>query len=85
MDRKDGKLLKEYVGHKNDDYRVRSCLGLGDAVVVSGSEDGRVIAWDIVTGETVAEIGDVHGGKVVSSVAWNGRKKEWASAGTDGW
>lgn len=84
MDKRDGKMLKEYVGHKNEDYRVRSCLGLGDAVVLSGSEDGNIFAWDIASGGVIARVEGVHGGKVVSSVAWNGRKQEWASAGTDG-
>ena len=27
---------------------------------------------------------NAHNGKVISTVAWNGRKKEWASGGTDG-
>lgn len=84
MDKRNGKMLKDYVGHKNEDYRVRSCLGLGDAVVLSGSEDGKIFAWDMASGGVIARLDDTHGGKVISSVAWNGRKQEWASAGTDG-
>lgn len=83
MDRGDGKMLRSFEGHKNTDYRVRSCLGRGDGVVVSGSEDGYVYAWDVLSGEVVAKV-RAHGGKVVNAVAWNGMRKEWASAGVDG-
>ena len=83
MDRGDGKCLRTFKGHRNTEYRVRSCLGLGDKVVVSGSEDGVVYAWDILSGEIVAQV-QAHAGKVASAVAWNGLRRQWASAGVDG-
>jgi len=86
VDKRDGKVLKSYGGggYRNLEYRIRSCLGLGDGVVVSGSEDGCLYAWDVVSGQVLERIEGVHRGKVASAVAWNGRRKEWASAGTDG-
>ena len=83
MDKGSGQLLQSYKSHTNTEYRIRSCLGLSDAVAVSGSEDGCIYAWDVLEG-TVMEKLKAHGGKVVSAVAWNGRGKEWASAGVDG-
>ena len=83
MDRGDGKCLKTFSGHINKEYRVRSCLGMGDAVVISGSEDGDIYAWDVLSGEVIAKV-SAHGGKVASAVAWNKVRKQWASAGVDG-
>lgn len=83
MDKSNGQLLQSYTGHSNKDYRIRSCLGLADAVVISGSEDGHIFAWDLLEGTVIAKI-DAHDGKVASAVACNGARKEWASAGVDG-
>ena len=83
MDKRNGQLLQSYTGHKNTDYRIRSCLGLGDSVVISGSEDGFLYAWDLLEGKVIGKL-QAHDGKVASAVAWNGNRKEWASAGADG-
>ncbi|MCJ1432663.1 hypothetical protein MMC27_002020 [Xylographa pallens] len=83
LDRADGQLLQAYKGHANAEYRVRSCLGLHDAVVVSGSEDGYLYAWNLLEGKVVERM-RAHEGKVASAVAWNGKGREWASAGGDG-
>lgn len=81
MDRGGGGLLRGYKGHVNEELRLRSCLGGGDALVVSGSEDGGVVGWDLVSGEVVGRVGE----GVMSVVGWNkGRKGEWASGGQDG-
>lgn len=52
-------------------------------MVISGSEDGQLYAWDLLEGEVIEKL-KAHGGKVASAVACNGVKKEWASAGVDG-
>ena len=83
MDKGNGQLLQSYRGHTNKDYRIRSCLGMADSVVISGSEDGNLYAWDLLEGKVVEKL-EAHGGKVASAVACNGAKKEWASAGADG-
>ena len=83
FDKGNGQLLKRYRGHANQNYRIWSCLGLGDAVIVSGSEDGYLYAWDLLEGKLVEKL-EAHSGKVASVVAWNSNKKEWASAGADG-
>ncbi|CAF9922554.1 hypothetical protein IMSHALPRED_005700 [Imshaugia aleurites] len=83
MDKGNGQLLQSYKGHANKDYRIRSRLGMADSVVISGSEDGKLYAWDLLEGKVVEKL-EAHGGKVASAVACNGVRKEWASAGVDG-
>ena len=83
MDKGNGQMLQSYKGHTNQDYRIRSCLGLADAVVVSGSEDGQIYAWDLLEGRVMEKL-SAHDGKVASAVAFNAARKEWASAGVDG-
>ena len=50
---------------------------------MSGSENGKLYAWDLLEGEVIQNF-EAHNGKVASAVAYNGVKKEWASAGVDG-
>ncbi|KAL8879489.1 MAG: hypothetical protein Q9198_002903 [Flavoplaca austrocitrina] len=83
MDKSNGQMLQSYKGHTNTDYRVRSSLGLGDSIVVSGSEDGKIYVWDVLEGKVV-ETMIAHGRKVASAVSCCNSRKEWASAGTDG-
>ncbi|KAK5164603.1 uncharacterized protein LTR77_009809 [Saxophila tyrrhenica] len=94
MDRRSGGCLQTFRDDdfKNEEYRVRSTLAQVDGVAVCGGEDGRVVVWDVLSGEVrerlwhteKGERGD--GGKrgVVSAVAWNGVREQWASAGGDG-
>lgn len=83
MDKSNGQMLQSYKGHINKAYRIRSCLGLGDAVVISGSEDGSIYVWDLLEAK-VCETLSAHDGKVASAVACNSARKEFASAGVDG-
>lgn len=105
MDRASGRCLQTFgVQGKEDDrsdtflnseFRIRSSFALGDAVVMSGSEDGRVWVWDVLSGECVGKFWHVEDQgmgeskkrkktNVVSAVAWNEARKQWASAGGDG-
>ena len=58
-------------------------LGMADSMVISGSENGKLYAWDLLEGKVIETI-EAHEGKVASAVACNGVKKEWVSAGVDG-
>jgi mitogen-activated protein kinase organizer 1 len=101
MDRTTGELLKAYKddAYTNNEFRVRSTLGLNDSVVLSGSDNGMVFVWDILGGDCLhrfkhSEMREVQGagimagqtGKkdVVSAVAFCQTRREWASAGGDG-
>jgi mitogen-activated protein kinase organizer 1 len=77
IDRSDGSCLKTYPessnaqGFKNDSLRLRSCFAVDETMVVSGSEsDGKVRAWDIVSGKSLGSIDQNAAGKVVSAVSW---------------
>ena len=94
MDKADGKLLRKFQdpAFQVSTYRVRSALAAKDAIAVSGSEDGFIYAWDLLSGERV--LGVQHndqdqtfarpGSRVVSTIACKRRGGEWASAGGDG-
>jgi mitogen-activated protein kinase organizer 1 len=101
MDRTNGELLKAYKDDAfvNKDLRVRSTLGLNDSVVVSGSDDGMVFAWDMLEGTCLhkfkhSEMREVRGvapvvptkvkKDVVSAVAFCKTRREWCSGGGDG-
>ncbi|KAF2465208.1 WD40 repeat-like protein [Lindgomyces ingoldianus] len=101
MDRDNGQLLKAYRDESfvNTDLKIKSTLGLNDSVVVSGSDNGMVYAWDLLEGEVLhkfnhSERQEVKGKKpsaptsgkkdVVSAVAFCKTRQEWASGGGDG-
>ncbi|XP_054716061.1 WD repeat domain-containing protein 83-like [Uloborus diversus] len=73
MDKSSGEILSEYEGHKNESYRIESCLNDTDTHVVSGSEDGKVYFWDLIEG-TVAEKLNHQGHKVVHSISFHPTK-----------
>lgn len=47
-----GKLLNEYSNDKyvNNQYSIKSCFGFGDEYVISGTENGNILIWDLVEG-----------------------------------
>ncbi|ORY71669.1 WD40-repeat-containing domain protein [Pseudomassariella vexata] len=67
MDRESGGCLKTYAdpGRKNEDLRMQAILGGKDQYVLAGDEmngkpeqngDGKLWAWDVVTGEVKAKV-----------------------------
>ncbi|KAG0222551.1 WD repeat-containing protein 83 [Actinomortierella wolfii] len=82
MDRSNGGLLNAYKGHRNDQYKIRSCLSNTDAHVISGSEDGRIFFWDLVEGQVVHQM-EAHS-KIVSSIAYHPKADRMCSASVDG-
>jgi len=83
FDKANGGLLQTFKGHKNTEYRIRSCFGASDKYVVSGSEDGRFITWDLVSGTIVSE-SSAHEGKVVTCVSYHPKKRQALTSGVDG-
>lgn len=46
-----GNLLQEYHGHVSKSYKTESCFSHDDMHVLSGSEDGSIWMWNLVTGK----------------------------------
>lgn len=93
-------MLSLCLQFENTNYRIRSVLAAADSLAISGSENGSIFVWDVLSGSVKHHLqhgqrvitggGDAAanstGSKkdVVSAVAWNQLRKEWASAGGDG-
>ncbi|KAK0752225.1 WD40-repeat-containing domain protein [Schizothecium vesticola] len=85
MDRRDGRCLRVYEGEgwRNEGVRVQSCFGGAGRWVVAGDEfpvdeeggEGRVWAWDVMTGRVVARLGVPWGPGRRMGVGADGREK----------
>ncbi|XP_033736597.1 WD repeat domain-containing protein 83-like [Pecten maximus] len=63
-------MLNEYKGHKNNNYRLDSCLNVQDTHVLSGSEDGSVYIWGLVEAKILKKL--AHGSdKAIHSLAFH--------------
>lgn len=82
LDRASGELLNEYKGHVNKAVKLDSCFSHDDAFVVSASEDGRVLFWDLVEATPVASL-RAHAA-AVTSVAYHRRDTCILTASADG-
>ncbi|KAF1330213.1 Mitogen-activated protein kinase organizer, partial [Globisporangium splendens] len=49
IEKETGQETKRYQGHRVEAYRIESCFSNDGAFVLSGSENGKVYAWDLVT------------------------------------
>ncbi|KAL0279671.1 UNVERIFIED_CONTAM: hypothetical protein PYX00_001176 [Menopon gallinae] len=53
MDKETGELLTEYKGHKTGDYMIESCLDSKDKYILSGSTDGNLYCWELISNKLV--------------------------------
>lgn len=53
MDKETGELLSEYKGHKTGDYMIESCLDAKDKYILSGSTDGNLYCWELISNKLV--------------------------------
>lgn len=83
VEKSSGKKLQTYSGHSNTSHRLASCFDNEDATVLSGSEDGFIYQWDLVSGKVVKCYDSVHK-RAVSSVAFHPTQKAFLSASYDG-
>ncbi|WFD31358.1 hypothetical protein MSPP1_002393 [Malassezia sp. CBS 17886] len=50
LDLHDGTELQRFRGHVQTSFRCHAALAADEAQVLAGDEDGRVLAWDVVSG-----------------------------------
>jgi len=83
MDRSSGELLAEFIGHKNEDYMIENCVNTKDNQVMSGSAEGLVYCWDLITQKVIATLAH-DTSQVVNSLASHPTKEDYltASGGT---
>lgn len=78
--------LKEYTGHVNTKFCLPSSfstLHVPRQYIISGSEDGRIVFWDVVSKEAVASVSTPHHKEAVLCVAAHPTKTILVSASID--
>lgn len=59
-----GSVKKTYQGHKNEKFAVGGCFGVLNGVpfIVSASEDGSIVLWDVKSKAVLQKLSDCHKG-----------------------
>lgn len=80
----EGRCVKTYQGHRNEKYSIGGCFGAqaDSAFIVSGSEDGRLLFWDVKSKEVLLRVAGHDG--VVLGVDKHPTDDVVASCGLDG-
>ncbi|VDN59134.1 unnamed protein product [Dracunculus medinensis] len=78
LDNNNGKLLADYTGHMNNEYRIESRILSTEAHVLSGSEDGKVYIWDLIHMSLLHRL--VHPDRIIHSVSVHPTKPFFLSA-----
>lgn len=81
LEKSTGEQLAVYKGHISKQFRLTSCFDPSDAIVISGSEDGRLCMWDLVKTDTM-HAHKVHDGPVLE-VAFHEKKQVMLTTSTD--
>ena len=75
MDKTNGTLLQEFIGSKNSKgYRIECCVGHESRKVISGSENGCIIIWDLVKSTKLETL--VVSQDVIHSLTYHPNKEE---------
>lgn len=82
IDKSNGKILAEYKGHKNDEFRLEcGILPSGDEIV-TGSEDGYVYIFDFISKKVLAKL-DHSPAKFIHSLSVHPKKQVLVSVSRD--
>jgi mitogen-activated protein kinase organizer 1 len=89
LDTGTGKLLQTFSGNdermlSNEKYRLKSTLAMNDTVALCGTEDGRVLGWDVLSGKVTWELEHTQGKAVVGAVVECPTREEWCSVSGNG-
>ncbi|KAF8860751.1 WD40 repeat-like protein [Acephala macrosclerotiorum] len=80
-----GSVKKTYQGHVNKKYSLGGAFGVSgsDGFIVSGSEDGDILFWDVKTKEIAQRVSDAHEGVVCWVDTTSGSNATVVSGGLD--
>jgi mitogen-activated protein kinase organizer 1 len=56
FDKINGKLLQTFVDYTNNTYMIENALSNDDQFIYSGSEDGRLICWNLLTAKQICVV-----------------------------
>jgi mitogen-activated protein kinase organizer 1 len=56
FDKVNGKLLQTFLDYTNNTYMVENAMSNDDQFVYSGSEDGRLICWNLLTSKQICSM-----------------------------
>ncbi|XP_055386098.1 WD repeat domain-containing protein 83 [Condylostylus longicornis] len=56
VDNETGNVIQEYVGRKNDDYHIECEKMSNDKHVISGSSEGLIYVWDLLSGKILQHL-----------------------------
>ncbi|CAF1443938.1 unnamed protein product [Rotaria sp. Silwood1] len=56
FDKINGKLLQKFVDYTNNTYMIENALSNDDQFIYSGSENGRLICWNLLTAKQICSI-----------------------------
>ena len=80
MDKTNGSMLQEYNGVPNSKgYRIECCVGFESQQVLSGSDNGHILIYDLVKGSKIESI-QVSDNEVVHSLTYHPSKEEFLCA-----
>ncbi|KAJ8683477.1 hypothetical protein QAD02_019269 [Eretmocerus hayati] len=63
IDKDTGELLGEYEGLQKSDFCIESSVNHDDTMILSGSKDGRIWAWNLITRKVVMYLCDEKSGE----------------------
>jgi mitogen-activated protein kinase organizer 1 len=69
LDKLSGEVLNSFTGNIHREFAVRACFDSSDALVLSGSEDGSLVMWDLVSAKQVGRLVVSDRGSPVVAVA----------------
>lgn len=81
-----GTVKKTYQGHVNKKYSLGGAFGVcgSDGFIVSGSEDGDILFWDVKTKEVAQRVSNAHEGVICWVDTTSGSNPAVVSGGLDG-
>ena len=74
FDNNNGKLLKIYKGHINHEYSVDSLFANYDNYIVSGSENGDIIFWNLLNSNIINHFKNAHYNSIVTQIKIHPKK-----------